>query len=164
MHGRRVLASFAVSVFIATGILAVVTTPRAVFAQTSLEKPVVFNHITQAGAALDRLVHQTYDADFKVVDFSDLDGVYVPPRPVNVPRPGNPVDEKGAPIEGKVVVFFIVTTEGRVVKPIIIDSSDPRLNRRVLETLAVWRFEPARVNGRQASTTAGQEFDLQAAR
>jgi len=164
MHGRRVLASFAVSVFIAAGTLAVVTTPRAVFAQTSLEKPVVFNHITEAGAALDRLVHQTYDAEFKVVDFSDLDGVYVPPRPANVPRPGNPVDEKGAPIEGKIVVLFIVTTEGRVVRPVIINSSDPRLNRPVLETLAVWTFEPARVNGRQASTTAGEEFDLQAAR
>ena len=164
MHGRRALAPFAVSVFIAAGTLAVVTTPRAVLAQTSLEKPVAFNHITQAGAALDRLVHQTYDTDFKVVDFSDLDGVYVPPQLVFGPSPTAPVDEKGVPIEGKVVVFFIVTMEGRVEKPVIINSSDPRLNRRVLETLAVWTFEPARVNGRQAPTTAGEEFDLQAAR
>lgn len=164
MHGRRVLASFTVSVFIAAGTLAVVTTPRVVFGQTSLEKPVVFNHITQAGARFDRLVHQTYDTEFKVVDFSDLDGVYVPPQLVFGPRPAAPVDEKGAPIEGTVVVFFIVTTEGGVAKPVIINSSDPRLNPGVLETLAGWEFEPARVNGRQASTTAGEEFDFPAVR
>jgi len=164
MHGRSVLASLAVSVFIAAGTLAVVTTPHAIFAQTSRERPVVFNHITQAGAAFDRLIHQTYDTEFKVVDFSDLDGAYVPPRPVNDPRPAAPLNKKGAPVEGKVVVFFIVTTEGRIVRPVIINSSDLRLNRRVLETLTVWTFEPARVNGLQASTTAGEEFDLQATR
>jgi TonB family protein len=164
MHGRRLLAPFAISAFIAAGALVVLTTPRAVSAQTPPEKPVVFNHITQAGAAFDRLVHQTYDAEFKVVDFTDLDGVYIPPQPVVGPKPAPPVDEKGAPIEGKVVVFFIVTTEGRVAQPVIINSSDPRLNPGVLEAVAGWTFEPARVNGRQASTTAGEEFDFQGAR
>jgi len=164
MHARRVLASFAVSAVIAGGALAVLTTPPAVSAQTPPEKPVVFNHITEAGAAFDRLVHQTYDAEFKVVDFRDLDGVYIPPKLVVGPKPAAPLDEKGAPIEGKVVVFFIVTTEGRVAQPVIINSSDQRLNPGVLEVVAGWAFEPARVNGRQASTTAGEEFDFPAAR
>ena len=164
MRGRTVLGSFAISAFIVVAALAVLATPRAISAQTPPEKPVVFNHVTQAGAAFDSLVHQTYDAEFKVVDFSDLDGVYISPRLVFGPKLEAPVDEKGAPIEGKVVVFFIITTEGRVTKPVIINSSDPRLNPGVLQGLAGWGFEPARVNGRQAITTAGQEFDFQAAR
>jgi TonB family protein len=148
----------------AVGALAGLTTSRALSAQTPPEKPVVYNHITQAGAALDRLVHQAYDAEFKVVDFTDRDGVYIPPQLAVGLRPAAPLDGNGAPIGGRVVVFFIVTTEGRVAKPVIIDSSDPRLNPGVLDALAGWAFEPARVNGRQTSTTAGEEFDFQAPR
>ncbi|MFI5340391.1 MAG: energy transducer TonB [Candidatus Methylomirabilales bacterium] len=138
--------------------------PRDASAQTPSEKPVVYNHITQAGAALDPLVHQTYDAEFKVLDFSDRDGVHVPPQLKRGFVAKAPVDDKGVPIEGRMVVFFIVSTEGRIVHPVIVGSAVPRLNLGVLEALAQWELEPARINGRDVSTTAGEEFDIKTAK
>ena len=128
-------------------------------AQTPPEKPVVYNHITVADSAMDRLAHQHYDAEFKVVDFRDHDGVYDPPNVKYDPRPKTPADKYGTPITGKVVVFFIITPEGQVTKPTIIASTDPRLNPEVLEALAQWTFEPARVNGRAVAVIGGHEFD-----
>jgi TonB family protein len=162
MRGRRVLAPVLVALVIAVDALAIWKPPREVSAQTPPEKPVVYNHITEAGAAMDQLVHQTYDAAFKVVDFSGQDGIYVPPELRRGSLPKVPVDDRGVPIEGKVVVFFIISTEGQVVDPVIVRTTDLRLNLGVLEAVGQWAFEPARVNGQAASTTAGQEFDLHA--
>jgi len=128
-------------------------------AQAPPEKPVVYNHITGTGTDMDRLAHQAYDAEFKVVDFSGQDGAYSPPELKYNFRPKSPADKYGTPITGKVVVFFIVTAEGRVVKPVIITSTDRRLNPEVLDALAQWAFEPARVNGRAVAAIGGQEFD-----
>lgn len=128
-------------------------------AQTLPEKPVVYNHVTAADSDMDRLAHQQYDLEFKVVDFRDQDGAYSPPELKYNPRPKAPADKYGTPITGKVVVFFIITAEGQVVKPVIITSTDRRLNQEVLDALAQWTFEPARVNGQAVAAIGGQEFD-----
>jgi TonB family protein len=128
-------------------------------AQMTPEKPVVYNHITAADSPLDRLAHRQYDVDFKVVDFRDQDGAYSPPEVKYDPRPKTPPDNYGTPITGKVVVFFIITAEGQVVKPVIVSSTDRRLNQEVLGALAQWTFEPARVNGQAVAVVGGHEFD-----
>ena len=128
-------------------------------AQMTPEKPVVYNHVTAADSDMDRLAHQQYDLEFKVVDFRDQDGAYSPPELKYNPRPKAPADKYGTPITGKVVVFFIITAEGQVVKPVIITSTDRRLNQEVLDALAQWTFEPARVNGQAVAAIGGQEFD-----
>ena len=132
--------------------------PQA-WAQTTPEKPEVYNHIIGNGTEMDQVAHQTYDAEFKVVDFRDYDGAYSPPEEKYAPRPKTAVDKYGTPITGKVVAFFIITAQGQVVKPVIVASTDPRLNPVVLETLAQWTFEPARVAGREVAVVGGQEFD-----
>ena len=132
-------------------------------AQVPADKPVVYNHITYAGAAMDQLVHQTYDAEFSIIDFSDADGAYAPPHLKTGSLPRVPFDERGAPVEGQVVVFYIVTSEGRAIKPVVVRSTDERLNQRVIEAMTDWAFDPAQVRGKFASTTAAQEFDLKAA-
>ncbi len=164
MGVRRLLAFLVMPLCIISCILTASRSPSAAHAQTLPNKPLVYNHITRAGAALDQLIHQTFDAEFEVVDFSDLDGAYVPPELKSGAPPSAPLDEKGVPVEGKVVVFYIITTEGRAVKPVVIRSTDPRLNPGVIEVMAGWTFEPARVKGQIASTTAAQEFELKAAK
>jgi TonB family protein len=141
----------------ACGVLSV-GLPQAA-AQAPPDKLVVYNHITAADSVLDRLAHQQYDPEFKVVDFRDADGAYSPPELKYDPRPKTPADNYGTPITGKVVVFFIITAEGRVVKPVIISSTDRRLNQEVLDVLARWTFEPARVNGQAVAVIGGHEFD-----
>jgi TonB family protein len=109
---------------------------------------------------MDQLVHETYDAAFKVVDVSDSDGIYVPPHLLYGPKPTVPATEPDGPLAGTVVVFFLITSDGQVKEPVIITSSEPRLNAEVLATLRRWIFTPARMNGRPVPVTAGQEFTL----
>ena len=150
------------AVALVEGALMISELSGAASAQTPPEKPVVYNHITEAGAALDQLVHQTYEAEFKVVDFRDQDGVYVAPQLKYGFPPKAPFDSKKVPIEGRVVAVFIVTAEGRVAKPVILQSTDRRLNSAVFAALDQWEFVPARIDGRNVSTTGGEEFDIRA--
>lgn len=123
-------------------------------------KPVVYNHVTEEGAGMDQLVHETYDAAFKVVDVSDSDGIYVPPHLLYGPKPTVPSTEADGPLAGTVVVFFLITPDGQVKEPVIITSSEPRLNAEVLATLRRWIFTPARINGRPVPVTGGQQFTV----
>jgi len=123
-------------------------------------KPIVYNHLTDASAGMDPLVHETYDDTFRIVDFSDRDGIYVPPHVLYGPKPSAPAAEAGVQLAGTVVVFFIITADGRVTQPVVAASSEPRLDPGVLATLPRWIFTPARLNGRPVAVTAGQEFSL----
>jgi len=125
-----------------------------------LHKPLVYNHLTDAGADMDRLVHATYDNAFTIVDFSDRNSIYVPPHVLYGPQPTVPPAEAGAQLAGTVVVFFIITPDGLVTQPVVVNSSEPRLNPGILVTLSRWIFTPARVNGRPVAVTAGREFTL----
>ena len=123
-------------------------------------KPVVYNHLTEAGASMDHLVHETYDDAFTIVDLSDGDSTYAPPHALYGPQPTAPPAEAGAQLAGTVVVFFIIKPDGLVTQPVVVSSSEPRLNPGVLATLSRWIFTPARMNGRPVAVTAGQEFTL----
>jgi TonB family protein len=134
--------------------------PPQALAQAPPEKPVVYDHIAGAVTDMDRLAHQTYEAEFKVVDIRNQDGAYSPPTLKLAPQPKAPGDISGKPITGNVVVLFIVTAEGKVEKPVIVSSTDQRLNRRVIETLGEWAFEPAQLNGKSVASIGGQEFNV----
>jgi hypothetical protein len=123
-------------------------------------KPEVYNHVTAAGAALDRLVHQTYDSKWQVIDISDRDGTYTPPRLKVGPPPRPVLDVKGVAIQGKVMAFFIIGQDGHVQDPVIVQASDPRLGPAVFTAVVGWVFEPARFNERIIAVTGGEEFDF----
>jgi TonB family protein len=159
MSGPRVWRVLLTAAFIAACGLLPLGLPQA-SAQAPPDKPVVYNHIAGAATDMDRLAHQTYETDFKVVDIRSQDGAYSPPTLKMAPQPKAPGDISGKPITGTVVVFFIVTAEGKVAKPVIINSTDRRLNLRVLETLAQWTFEPAQLNGKSVASIGGQEFKI----
>ena len=149
------------NVLLATvGCLALWQPAGAAAPETPAERPLVYNHITEEGGTLDQLVHRTYDPSFKVVDISDRGNVYVPPQMKAGDPPEAPMDAAGKPIVGKVVVLFIVTMEGTVAQPVILQSTDPRLSAAALGALALWVFQPARVNGQSVSPTGGQEFSF----
>ncbi len=134
--------------------------PGAAAAQPAPEKPVIYNWSLEPGAVLDEIMHQTYDAAFQVVDFTDRDHIYVPPHLTAETAPIAPVDASGRLIEGKVVVFFIITAAGRVAHPVILRSSDPRLSAAVLKALAHRVYEPAWIDGRNVAMATGEEVGL----
>ncbi len=158
MDGRRTLVLIILAVGLMVGAPGIGAPRSAAAAQPGAEKPVIYNHVLEPGAALDQLVHQTYDATFQVVDFTDRDHIYIPPHLMAGAPPSAPVDASGKVIEGKVDAFFIITAAGQVAHPVVISSSDPRLSAAVLEALAHRVYAPARIDGWNVATTAGEEF------
>ena len=58
-----------------------------------------------------------------------------------------PEDARRESVEGRVVVQFVVTEEGRVESPVVLSSPDPRLSRAALAAVRQSRFEPGRIDG-----------------
>ena len=123
-------------------------------------KPEVYNHVTGASSEMDRVVHATYESRWRVIDISERDGTYTPPRVKDARAPLPVFDVKGDAVRGKVLAFFIIGPDGRVQDPVIIQASDPRLGPPVLATLANWTFVPARFKGEAVAATGGEEFNF----
>jgi TonB family protein len=69
------------------------------------------------------------------------------PNPVLAPQP----DER-------VIVSFIVGTDGSVHSPLILQGGDPTEDRVVLGAIKHWRYRPAMCNGVPTETEAKVEF------
>ncbi len=59
---------------------------------------------------------------------------------------------------GKVKVSFIIGTDGRVHSPLILESAGLAGDRRVLQTVRIWRYRPATCNGVPTETEGKIEF------
>jgi TonB family protein len=66
-----------------------------------------------------------------------------PPEALTTPEPLL-AHERG---RVKVMVSFIIGTDGRVHSPLILESAGPAGDRRVLQTVRSWRYRPATCNG-----------------
>lgn len=58
----------------------------------------------------------------------------------------------------KVKVSFIIGTDGRVHSPLILESAGLAGDRRVLQTVRMWRYRPATCNGVPTETEGKIEF------
>ena len=83
-----------------------------------------------------------------------------PPEPIVQPAPELPFSAKQRGISGKVVVSFIVTTEGKVVDIKILESPDPELSKSVIKTVQQWRNKAGILNGRRVNTRVKQPFSF----
>jgi len=71
-----------------------------------------------------------------------------PPVLVRKELPEYTAAAKRADISGDVYIEPVVTEEGTVVDPVLIGGlSDPELNRRAMESILLWRFEPGLKDG-----------------
>lgn len=143
----------------ADDILAVLL-PKHPGAQTAADmpdKPIVRNHIARQASPLDEMIHKTYEAKFTVVDMRDPSN-FVDPKPIAGGLPPSFKTATGEELKGYVLLAYVVSTEGRAIEPVILKSTDERLNPISLKAVEDWRFEPARLNGTAISTTAAQEF------
>ena len=58
----------------------------------------------------------------------------------------------------KVIVSFVIGTDGRVYSPLILESAGLREDRTVLQTVRSWRYRPAMCNGVPMETEGKIEF------
>lgn len=70
------------------------------------------------------------------------------PTPKRMVAPGYPEQALLQEVEGRVIVCFDVDTRGRVVEPVIMESTNAVFNEPVLKALARSRYEPARHEGK----------------
>lgn len=82
-----------------------------------------------------------------IADDSSKHGVRA--KPIERSPPRYPAHELRRNQQGWVVLNFVVTNDGRVVEPVIEDSSgSPNFERAAMQTVEDWRYEPALLNGK----------------
>ena len=84
---------------------------------------------------------------------SELDRV---PEPIVQTQPGYPFELKRAGIDGRVRVGFIVDSQGNVILPYIVSSTNRGFERAAIEALQKWKFRPGMKNGRKVNTRVEQ--------
>jgi TonB family protein len=75
--------------------------------------------------------------------------------------PGTAHSADGEPLEGYVLVAYIISAEGLVEHPVVIKSTDAALNPTALAAMEEWRFAPGTLKGQPVATTAAQEFKFE---
>ena len=112
----------------------------------------VYNEIIREKDPRDRAVEAAYSTKFNIIELRDKRGYTKATSTARViPLPLR--TESGQPIHGDVDVSIIVTSNGHVIEPFILKSTDKRLNATALNAIRQWRFAPARLNGFPISTT-----------
>ena len=80
----------------------------------------------------------------RIFSLSELDRR---PRVLFQRVPDYPRELKRQRRQGTVHVVFMVDTEGRVMEPVVHESTDPAFERSALEAVRQWRFEPGTRKG-----------------
>lgn len=88
---------------------------------------------------------------------SELDRV---PVPVVQAQPSYPFELKRAGVEGRVRVGFIVDSQGNVILPYIISSTNRDFERPAIEAIQKWKFRPGMKSGRKVNTRVEQPIDF----
>jgi protein TonB len=82
----------------------------------------------------------------------DLAALDQRPVPRFRPNPTYPYEMRRARVNGEVVVGFIVDSEGNVLNPYIINSTNPAFEAEALRAVLRWKFRPGKKGGVSVST------------
>jgi TonB family protein len=70
-------------------------------------------------------------------------GSIQPPRALATPHPSL----ADIPDDVKIIVNFIIGTDGQVYSPFVLEGAGPSFERKIMETVRRWRYRPALCNG-----------------
>lgn len=124
------------------------------------EKPLVYNNAESGDTPLDREVKKAYAPDFAITDVTTAAG-YESPKPTVGGLPRTAQNDEGEPLEGYVLVAYIINDKGLVEHPVVLRSTNEELNRTALTAMEAWRFVPGALKGKPVATTAAQEFTFE---
>jgi periplasmic protein TonB len=91
----------------------------------------------------------TRDARLTIFNPGDLDRV---PEPVARPAPVFPAHLKREGESATVTVEFVVDVDGRVVHPVVVQTTHPGFNDAALQGVARWRFRAGMRGGQKVNT------------
>ncbi len=90
-------------------------------------------------------------------NISELDRA---PEPIVQTRPDYPFELKRAGIDGRVRAGFIVDSQGNVILPYVVSSTNRGFERAAIEAVKKWKFRPGMKNGRKVNTRVEQPIDF----
>lgn len=141
-----------------TNLLILVLLASAAFSDAA-DKPTIYNHVTGEESSLDRTVKAALAPKFSIVDIRDSPG-YVGPKATAGGLPTIARTQSGELLSGYVLVAYVVTKEGRASEPVILKTTDERLNSISIKAMDEWRYAPAKLDDAAIATTAAQEFNF----
>lgn len=92
-----------------------------------------------------------------------LGGKVEPAKPLQPLRPAYPASAVARGVEGSVVLYATIHTDGAVSDPIVLESPDPDLEKEALQTASKLRYQPMKLNGHpvQCQVTIILDFKLE---
>lgn len=126
--------------------------------KTTHDKPVVYNLVTKhSDSSAETAAKEKYSGRFQIIDLTDTKS-FSDPKCIHCQLPRRPRDGSGKVVEGKILVTWVVSAGGHVLDPIVLESSDQRLNEVTLDEIKSFRFSPARLNGTPVAALMGHRF------
>lgn len=107
----------------------------------------------------DAMAHKALDAQYKITEIDPKQRAWQSPKGKAGALPNAPLDTAtGQEIHGKVLMAYVVTADGRVEAPTIVESTHDALTKIALIAAEAWRFQPATLDGKPVCVVAMQEF------
>jgi hypothetical protein len=110
-------------------------------------KTLVYYEVSGKPSAFDRDAKNAYAGKFRFIDIKKGDGFTPGYMKGGWPYHVDPRPEREEAVPGKVVIVWVVTPEGSVIEPRILQSTDNRVADFMINRIALRRFVPARVRG-----------------
>ena len=145
-----VLFGFAVSLTLAS------VSPSA----SAADKPTVFNHISGQRTETDQALDEHFDSMYSVVDFTDQDHSYLPPRAVAPLGSAEPQYVDNRCVSDSVLVAYVITTEGTSASAYAFKFTNPALAKVAVQRTTQARFQPGRLDGKVVSTLAASRVSF----
>jgi len=123
------------------------------------DKPLAYDHITKDGAAIDQQVNAALSRTYAIKPVEDSPA-YVPSQAISGTLPTSAKTSSGEPLSGYVLIAYVVSAKGHAVDPVVLKTTDPRLNSIAIKCMGDWKFNPAKLNDNPIATTAAQEFNF----
>ena len=96
-----------------------------------------------------RQVNQQDLGSLEIFEIGDLDQL---PQPRRQMPPVFPPNALRMGLNGRVLLEFIITTEGRVINAKVINSSDPIFESYAIDAVRKWLFTPGEKDGKKVNT------------
>jgi len=88
-------------------------------------------------------------------------GSVTPASLISQVKPVYPAELQQLGVEGNVIMKAVVSKDGTVLHPIVINTVDARFAKAALDAVSQWRYQPALLNGQPVETITSITLDFQ---
>ena len=120
-------------------------------------RPVIYNYISHEADPIDQMIRDRYGPKYEIAELR-REPTYSSPRLTRTSFPNPIYDKMNMEVSGSVRVCVIISTDGRLVDPVIVGPANPLLVGPVLEVLKEFRARPARLHGAPVAAVDAFKF------